>query len=130
MQFFTLPALFKLTISGNGYVLIERGCPILPAVGGLERRGKVDAEGGILLCLMRLLFVKDTQKQYLGQLRDILHGTGAVGPAHDVADALDGGVDRLLGGQHLAVAVLFAVPCHVFIVLPRMPDAVRLRAVY
>ena len=69
---------------------IGRG-PVLPAIRGLQggREGVAHCLG--LLAGLRLLGVEDAQKQNPGQLRHILQGTGAVGPAHDVADGFHKG---------------------------------------
>lgn len=58
-----------------------------------------------LLRLPGFLLIEDAEKPDPGQLGHVLGRAGAVAPPHDVADALHGGVDRLLRGQPAVVPV-------------------------
>jgi hypothetical protein len=66
-----------------------------------------------LLLLAPLVLVEDAQEEDPGQFGHVLHRAGAVAAAHDVADALDRLIHRLLGGEALAIAVLLRSTCHV-----------------
>jgi len=60
------------------------------------------------------LLVEDAQKENPGQFRNILHRPGAVAAPHDIADALDRLIHRLLRDQPFAVSIAVAVLslCH------------------
>jgi hypothetical protein len=51
------------------------------------------------------LFVKDAQKQNPSQLRHVLHRAGAIPAPHDVADALDCLINRLLASQLATITI-------------------------
>ena len=83
-----------------------RGGPVAPAVGRFDGGRKGDAEGLGVIGLLRFAFVENAEEENPSEFRDVFHGAGAVGPAHDVANGFDGGVDRLLSGVALAVGGL------------------------
>ncbi len=106
LQFTALPAdVFVRVVRIVRGCLFRRRAPIAPAVGRLQRRSEWNAQRVRFLFFAVFLLVEDAQEENPGQLGHILHRPGAVAPAHDVADALDGLIDRLLGGQAFAVVV-------------------------
>src|SRR5207253_1278339 len=85
-------------------------CPVSPAERRLERWCDLGANGSGALFLVGLALVEDAKEQDPGELGHVLEGTRAVRAPHDVADRLDGGVDRLRRRQALAVTLGVSLP--------------------
>jgi len=66
------------------------------------------ADGARLVSFDLFALIQDPREEDPGDLRHVLQRPGAVGAPRDVADLLDGGVDRLLGGELLAIGRLAA----------------------
>ena len=78
------------------------GGPIAPTVGLLDGWGEGDAQRFRFVGLVSFAFVQNAEEENPGEFGDVFHGAGAIRAAHDVANGLDGGVERLLGGVALA----------------------------
>jgi hypothetical protein len=75
------------------------------------RTGKVRQCFGFLLLALFLL-IEDAQKENPGQLGHILHRAGTVPTPHNVADALDCLIYRLLSDKSPAISISVPSLCH------------------
>jgi len=80
--------------------------PVAPAIRRPQRRPVLGPDRSRFVGLDLFALVEDAQEEDPGELGHVLQRPGAVGAPHDVADRLDGLVDRLLRGE------LLAVRCH------------------
>src|SRR5207253_7355990 len=81
--------------------------PVMPAIRRFQRRRELRIHRLGFLRLAGLAFIKNAKEQNPRQLGNVLKRASTVRAPHDVADALDRAVDRLLRGVALAVSVFW-----------------------